>query len=110
MIQASDGNFYGMAGPSFNSSVETTQCVFSLTPSGSFRALYIFGQGSDGKDPLGTVVQGPNGDLYGLTIDGGTAGHGILFEISTDGKLIPSCITLATVASPMMEKTLTKLW
>jgi uncharacterized repeat protein (TIGR03803 family) len=36
--------------------------------------------------PTGTVVQGPNGNLYGMTSGGGTVGGGTLFEISTDGK------------------------
>jgi uncharacterized repeat protein (TIGR03803 family) len=35
---------------------------------------------------MGTVVQGPNGHLYGTTFLGGTAGKGIIFEISTNGK------------------------
>jgi uncharacterized repeat protein (TIGR03803 family) len=52
---------------------------------GSPSILHLFGQGSDGTFPVGTVVQGPNGDLYGVTSRGGTAGSGILFEVSTLG-------------------------
>jgi uncharacterized repeat protein (TIGR03803 family) len=31
------------------------------------------------------VVQGPNGNLYGVALAGGTTNGGVLFEISTDG-------------------------
>ena len=40
----------------------------------------------DGRVPNG-LVQGPNGNLYGTTQLGGTAGNGVVFEISTDGSL-----------------------
>jgi uncharacterized repeat protein (TIGR03803 family) len=85
MIQASNGTFYGI-GATFDAI--GTACpgiVFSYTPNGSTGILHTFGQGSDGTYPVGTVVQGPNGDLYGVTSLGGTAGSGILFEVSTLG-------------------------
>ena len=83
LIQASDGNFYGIGAAN---NLVTTVCVFSLTPSGVFGLLHVFGQGTDGTNPTGTVVQGPDGNLYGVTSAGGTAGQGILFMVSTDGK------------------------
>jgi uncharacterized repeat protein (TIGR03803 family) len=85
LMQAADGSFYGMSGEGlFGRS--STPSVFSMTPSGVVTILHTFGQGGDGAWPSGTVVQGPNGNLYGTTSLGGTAGKGIIFEISTDGK------------------------
>jgi uncharacterized repeat protein (TIGR03803 family) len=84
LIQASDGNFYGMSGEGLYG-ISSTPSVFSMTPSGVVTILHTFGQGTDGTFPWGTVVQGPNGNLYGTTSAGGTAGKGIIFEISTDG-------------------------
>jgi uncharacterized repeat protein (TIGR03803 family) len=84
LIQASDGNFYGMSGEGLFG-MSSTPSVFSMTPSGVVTILHTFGQGSDGTFPWGTVVQAPNGNLYGTTSSGGTAGHGVLFEISTNG-------------------------
>jgi uncharacterized repeat protein (TIGR03803 family) len=85
MIQASNGTFYGI-GATFNDiGTASPGIVFSYTPNGSTGIIHSFGQGSDGTWPLGTVVQGPNGNLYGVTSLGGTAGYGIIFEVSTLG-------------------------
>jgi uncharacterized repeat protein (TIGR03803 family) len=85
MIQASNGTFYGI-GATFNDiGTESPGFVFSYTPNSYVSVIHTFGQGSDGNYPLGTVVQGPNSNLYGITPLGGTAGHGIIFEVSTLG-------------------------
>jgi uncharacterized repeat protein (TIGR03803 family) len=75
LIEGTDGNFYGTAG----------SIVFQLTPDATLTVLHTFGQGTDGKGTAGAVVQGPNGNLYGLCTVGGTAGDGTIYEISTDG-------------------------
>jgi uncharacterized repeat protein (TIGR03803 family) len=84
MIQASNGTFYGV-GSAYDSGTTFPGLVFSYTPNGTPTFLHLFGQGSDGTWPVGALVQGPNGDLYGVTSLGGTAGAGILFEVSTLG-------------------------
>jgi uncharacterized repeat protein (TIGR03803 family) len=85
IIQASNGTFYGI-GATFNDiGTESPGFVFSYTPNSYVSVIHTFGQGSDGNYPLGTVVQGPNSNLYGITPLGGTAGHGIIFEVSTLG-------------------------
>jgi uncharacterized repeat protein (TIGR03803 family) len=73
LIQGIDGNFYG-----------TNETVFKMTPDHVVTVLHTFGQGSDGASPNG-VVQGPTGNLYGVTQTGGTANFGIVYEVSTDG-------------------------
>jgi len=58
--------------------------VFKLTPHDSswvFGPLYEFPGGSDGADPEGGVVIGPNGALYGTTLGGGENNYGIVFEL-----------------------------
>jgi uncharacterized repeat protein (TIGR03803 family) len=84
-IQASNGTFYGIGGTFSNDYIQSSGLVFSFTTAGAISILHTFGQGNDGAYPAGTVVQAPNGDLYGITSLGGTTGNGILFEISTDG-------------------------
>ena len=86
LIQASDGNFYGVSEQGLFS-FSSIPCVFNLTPSGVFSILHTFGQGSDGAIPIasGTVVEGPKGNLYGVTFGGGIAGKGIIYELSKDG-------------------------
>ena len=85
MIQAGNGTFYGI-GATFNDiGTASPGIVFSYTPNGSTGIIHSFGPGSDGTYPVGTVVQGPNHNLYGVTTRGGTAGYGIIFEVSTLG-------------------------
>lgn len=78
LIQATDGNFYG----SFGSSADHG-FIFKMTPGQIVTTIHTF-KGSDGRS-AGGVIQGPNGNLYGTTFEGGTAGKGVVFEVSTDG-------------------------
>ncbi|MGA2904512.1 MAG: choice-of-anchor tandem repeat GloVer-containing protein [Candidatus Korobacteraceae bacterium] len=58
--------------------------VFKLTYRGSswtLSPLYGFTGGSDGGIPLGGVVIGPNGALYGTTGYGGSEDYGTVFEL-----------------------------
>jgi uncharacterized repeat protein (TIGR03803 family) len=82
LIQGTDGNFYG-----------TTETggdylwgnIFRMSPSGDFTNLYSFTGGSDGGEPVPGLVQAADGNFYGATIYGGSAGYGAVFEISSSG-------------------------
>lgn len=61
--------------------------VYKLTPSGGSwnqSVLYSFTGGSDGANPLGGVLFGPSGDLYGTTYSGGS-GSGVVFQLTSSG-------------------------
>jgi uncharacterized repeat protein (TIGR03803 family) len=90
LIQASDGNFYGVTG---QGGANNDGTVFKLTPSGILTTLHSF-DGTDGSSPAGSLVQGPNGKLYGITTLGGNTGAfcnggsgtcGTVFEITMGG-------------------------
>jgi uncharacterized repeat protein (TIGR03803 family) len=85
MIQATDGNFYGITrqGPGANSGT-----LFEITPSGSLTVLHTFcsaGDCSDGKLPsTGGLVQHTNGIFYGVLGHGGNVtSNGTIFSLST---------------------------
>jgi uncharacterized repeat protein (TIGR03803 family) len=81
-IQATDGNFYGVAdGPG----LYTNGVVYKVTPSGGFTILHTF-DGTHGSHADAPLVQGTNGNFYGTTYWGGTNGFGTIFRISPSGE------------------------
>jgi uncharacterized repeat protein (TIGR03803 family) len=91
LLLASDGNYYG---ETTYGGAHTFGTIFRLTPSGALTTLYSFGsiqdtngQPLDGYSPLGGLVQGNDGKLYGVTSYGGTYNNGTVFQVSTSGVL-----------------------
>jgi uncharacterized repeat protein (TIGR03803 family) len=83
LLQASDGNFYGMANEGGTSNVGT---VFKVTPAGVETVLWSFGSGTDGQLPFGGgLIEGTDGNFYGLTSTGGTNNSGTVFQITPMG-------------------------
>jgi uncharacterized repeat protein (TIGR01451 family) len=81
-VQTSDGNFYGTA---TSGGANRNGTVFKVTPAGALTTLHAFSGGNDGALPLGELVQGTNGNLYGTTRNGGANGDGTVFKISPYG-------------------------
>ena len=79
LVQASDGNLYGMteAGGAGGNGV-----IFSLNPATSaYNVRYSFGAGSnDVVQPFGAMVQASNGLLYGMAAYGGANSVGGIFS------------------------------
>jgi uncharacterized repeat protein (TIGR03803 family) len=110
LVQATNGNFYGTTASggandeavcSSVTSLAGCGTVFKITPTGTLTTLYSFcSQGgtlcTDGAYPIGGLVQGADGNLYGTTpvggrnggcyIDGGN-GCGTVFKITPAGTL-----------------------
>ncbi len=64
--------------------------MFKITAAGSLTILYNFCSQSncaDGGYPLGGLVQGSDGNLYGTASGGGTNSAGTAFKITTSGTL-----------------------
>lgn len=51
---------------------------------GGFQKLFDF-NGTNGASPLDGLIEASDGKLYGVTYQGGTSGHGVLFRINKDG-------------------------
>src|SRR5205823_10201428 len=63
LIQATDGNFYGLnsiGGSAFGGT------AFKMTPAGVVTVLHEF-DGTDGEEPRQTLAQGSDGNFYGVT-------------------------------------------
>ncbi len=83
------GNIYGTTygGGPYNAGV-----VFKLDSAGNETVLHTFTGGVDGGNPYAGIVADSNGNLYGVTYQGGTAGAGVnkrgagvVFKIDTTG-------------------------
>ena len=62
--------------------------MFKVTPSGVLTILYTFTGGNDGQYPMGELVEDPaDGNFYGVTREGGTAGYGTVYRITPGGTL-----------------------
>jgi len=94
LVQATDGNFYGVTS---GGGAHGNGTVFKISPTGAFAILYNFcAQPNcvDGREPLSALIQGEDGDLYGTTVLGGggpgcgTGGCGTVFKITPQGTLI----------------------
>jgi len=82
LIQATDGNLYGIMQVGGASNHGT---IFKITTSGTLTTLYSFCSQSncaDGAYPAGGLLQDTSGNLYGTTADGGTNGKGTVFSLS----------------------------
>jgi uncharacterized repeat protein (TIGR03803 family) len=62
--------------------------AFALTPvmptlgiAQQFTVVHAFGPAPDAQGPRGALAQGQDGNLYGVTIDGGSFGEGTVFEL-----------------------------
>ena len=82
LIQATDGNFYGMTQEGGSKAYGT---IFKITPAGTFTVLHNFDSPTEGNNVQGSLVQGTDGLLYGMTNSGGPNGTGTIFKISTTG-------------------------
>jgi uncharacterized repeat protein (TIGR03803 family) len=79
-VQGGDGNFYGTT---WAGGTSTNGNVFQISPSGSYSNLYSFGSfPNEGANPNAGLVQGSDGNFYGTTYFGGTAGAGIVFKLT----------------------------
>jgi len=87
-IESADGNFYGIA-VAGGTGLNSQGSIFKITPSGEFTLLYSFAELPDGSLPNGaaptSLVEGIDGNLYGLTLVDGGSGLGTAFRLTKTG-------------------------
>lgn len=84
LLQATDGNLYGMtqSGGSSNDGV-----LFKCTTAGVLTALVNFNGANGTSTFYGTLIQATDSNLYGTTSNGGTNNDGTLFQCTLTGTL-----------------------
>ncbi|HEX8532440.1 MAG TPA: choice-of-anchor tandem repeat GloVer-containing protein, partial [Cytophagales bacterium] len=83
LVEGRDGNFYGMTYMGGNGGGGT---IYKISPTGAFALLHNFNYShANGSAPLGSLVEGSDGNLYGMTSSGGSSGGGTIFRISPTG-------------------------
>jgi uncharacterized repeat protein (TIGR03803 family) len=80
LVQANDGNFYGVASAGGSLGFGT---IFKVTSTSdhTFSVLFDFDQ-THGQTPEVALFQNTNGILYGDTYDGGTDGAGVFYSLN----------------------------
>lgn len=88
MVQGTDGNLYGTT---IDGGAYGSGNVFKMTTSGKVTSLYDFcslPNCADGEYPVTILVEGADGNFYGTTQSGGTAGgYGTVFQLTPTGSL-----------------------
>ena len=92
LIQATDGNFYGIT---VYGGVLGVGTVFKITSSGTLTTIHNFCSRrycDDGSAPNAALIQATNGNFYGTTTTGGSKhpneiGFGTIYKITPGGKL-----------------------
>jgi uncharacterized repeat protein (TIGR03803 family) len=108
LIEGTNGMLYGTTPAG---GTNTTGTIYALSKDGSgFASIYHFGARStnDGRIPLGELLLGSDGMLYGTTFDGGTNGNGTVFSLDHDGSnyhVIASLVSPQGAASGLIEGT-----
>jgi len=84
LLLATDGNFYGTTQ---NGGAKNNGTVFRMTTAGTLTTLYSFKGKSDGGGALGGLIQASDGNLYGMTLFGGTKNNGVIYEVVLSPKV-----------------------
>ena len=82
LIQASDRHLYGTTTAGGAAGAGTT---FRMSLGGTVTVLHEFGGGAAGARPQAALLEGSDGNFYGTTTDGGSAGHGTIFRMTPAG-------------------------
>ena len=90
LVQATDGNFYGVG---YSGGTKDDGTIFRIAPSGTFSARYSF-TGTSGGFPMVTLLQHTTGTLYGDTNTAGAHNTGAFYSLKAS--LAPYAALLPT--------------
>ena len=86
LVQGRDGNLYGTTGVrNQNGGDEPPGTVFRMTTSGTLTTIRSSFAGFEGFTPEAALIEGPDGNLFGTTAEGGTNYLGTVFRTTPSG-------------------------
>ena len=83
LVQAADGTFYGITHE--GGTAGSYGVIFKVTTSGKLTVLHNMNPATDGDQSQAGLTLATDGNLYGTTASGGSAGQGTIFRITTAG-------------------------
>jgi uncharacterized repeat protein (TIGR03803 family) len=86
LIQAADGNLYGVTKFNKIAGYNFYGTIFRLATNGMLSTLYALNYG-DGTYPAAGLVEGGDGNFYGTTFQGGPDDLGTIFRVSPAGMM-----------------------
>jgi len=91
VLQAKDGNLYGTTQTGGSGTESGQGTIFKLTLGGALTTLYSFCPTTacpDGNTPQGALIQGQDGNFYGVTSSDGMFNQaGTVFQLTPSGQL-----------------------
>ena len=95
LLEASNGKFYGLTN---GGGIYGKGILFEYNPNTDvFTKKIDFSGTNNGAYPLGSLIQGANGKIYGLTRLGGNSNQGTLFEFDLDTSVLTKKIDLVSI-------------
>ena len=79
-----DGNLWGTT---YNGGKDGAGTAFKMTPAGDLTSLYSFTNGKDDSAPTYTLLQGQDGNMYGVSEAQYEGQYGSFFKLTTKGKI-----------------------
>jgi len=79
-----DGSFYGTTSAGGSTGAGT---IFKITSNGTFTLLHTFNGTTEGVEANVPPIQGPDGNFYGTTSDGGLEVFGTVYKMTPAGNL-----------------------
>lgn len=101
LVQATDGNFYGVAG---GGGTKDEGTIFRISPKSpyAYTVLYNF-DGTTGAGPEVGLLQHTNGILYSDTILGGTGSRGVFYSLNVGLKPFVSLVSTSGKVGKTIE-------
>ncbi len=92
-----DGNLWGTTEGGGKDGAGT---AFKMSPTGAWTKMYEFTNGTDDSAPTYTLVQGQDGNMYGVSEEQYNGQYGSFFKLSTKGKITAHPFNYTDGATP----------